>query len=384
MTGERLLSIDPAEWPALDRAAWERALAPADSLFDEHGGAGERYSTAALRKVLRSYSEFLSFLARIGQLDEREPSAARVTPARLNGWIADQRGRGNRSTTIYGRLRDLHAALRLIAPGADVSFILRPGGRSLRRLLHPSSRQETVRDPRELLACAVALFEAGRSGRGYAQGRAAIRDAALLGLLAAHAPRIGSIARMKVGEHLTPIADGYRLDFGEKDTKTRCPLTYNLNPELVPLFDHYLRVVRPSLAGSRTSAALWIGVTGGAPNESVLSEVVRRRTRAWLGRARGPHWFRKCLRSFASNVEPRAAFDAAVMMGHGPQVSIDHYAKATASQALRRHGARITKARRTTWSLAASAFGWREEPAASAGRESARGGSIMCRAREGR
>lgn len=364
MTRPCRLSVRHAEWPAADRAAWDAALAPAESLFDEHGGATERYSEAALRKFAAANSQWLSFLARAGELDADQPPAIRATPDRLNGWVAEQRARGNRGTTIYGRLRDLHAALSLMAPEADLSFILKPGGRSLRRLLRPSPRWVDIRDPRDLLARALALFEVGRSGRGYAKGAAAVRDAALLGLLAVHAPRIGSIARMDIGTQLRATDEGYRIDFGEEDTKTRRPLAYDLHPELVPVFAHYLDVVRPGLLAARHTGRLWIGVTGGAMEGRGLAEAVRRRTQSWFGRPEGPHWFRKCLRSFAADVAPEAALDAAKMLGHGPQVSIDHYTRATAARAMRRHGARVTRKRQQTWSLAASTYGWREQPVA--------------------
>ena len=383
MTRTRLLSFSLEDWPAPDRTGWDAALAPADSLFDDQGGAAERYSGDALRKCADAYGQWLSFLDRSGELDADQAPALRVTAGRLNGWIADQRARGNRSTTIYGRLRDLHGALRLIAPAADLSFILKPGGRSLRRLLRPAPRWADVRDPRELLARALALFDAGRSGKGYAKGAAAVRDAALLGLLAVHAPRIGSIARMDIGAQLRATEDGYRLDFGEKDTKTRRPLTYDLHPELVPVFAHYLDVVRPGLPAARHSARLWIGVTGSGMDRRGLTEAVRRRTQSWFGRPEGPHWFRKCLRSFAADVAPEAALDAATMLGHGPQVSIDHYTKATAARALRRHGARVTRKRRQTWSLAASAFGWRDDPVAPDGGGSERNRGIIASTKGG-
>lgn len=358
----RTLSIPFADWPGRDRAAWERALAPAESLFDDEGGAAERFSAAALKKIREAYSVWLSYLVRSDQFDPDAPPASRVTRGRLNGWIADQRSRGNGNTTIYGRLRDLHAALKLIAPEADLAFILRPGGRSLRRALRPRPRWAEVRDSRELLARALALFEAGRGGHGYAKGRTAVRDAALLGLLAAHAPRIRSVGAMAIGDHVVRTEDGYSLHFGEKDTKTQTIMTYDLNPELVEVFDHYITRVRPTLCGSERTACLWVGTKGKAVSDRDLGKVVRRRTMVWFGREEGPHWFRKCLRTTASLAAPEMALHAAAMLGHGAKVSIENYTKAKATQALRRQGARISELRSETWSLAASAFGWRDAP----------------------
>jgi hypothetical protein len=266
----------------------------------------------------------------------------------------------NGNTTVYGRLRDLHRGLSLMDPDIDIAFILKPGGRSLRRLLKSRPRWCEVRDSHELLARALELVGTGCIGQGYAQGRAALHDAALLGLLAAHAPRIRSVGAMEIGEHIVRTETGYRLHFGEKDTKTKAFMTYDMNAELVPVFDRYLSEVRPSLSGSASSAAVWIGTRGQALSAFDLGKVVRRRTKAWFGHEQGPHWFRKCLRTTASLISPELALDAGVALGHGPQVSIDHYLNSCGTEALRRHGGRIDRLRKETWSLAASFYGWRD------------------------
>lgn len=360
MIRQRTVSIAYEAWPQVDRQAWERAFAPAESLFNDIGGAGERLSPAAITHIREAYSVWLSYLQRSGQFDPVVSPGERVTKSRLNGWIADLRSRGNAATTLHGRLTALHMAMLLMEPGRDMTFIVRPRGRSLRKALRPAPRKTTVEDPRDLLARAQALFEDGRAGKGYAQGRIAIRDAALLGLLTAHGPRIRSVGLMELGTHIRRTEDGYQLDFGERDTKTGLPLAYDMNPALVPVFDHYLATTRPSLSGRSHSPKLWIGMRGEPLLGRDLGKIVVRRTKSWLGRARGPHWFRKCIRAFASEVAPEAALDAATMLGHSPKTSIDNYAMATAAQAVARHGANLERLREDTWSLAASAFGWRD------------------------
>ena len=269
----------------------------------------------------------------------------------LDAWIAEQRRRGVRDSTINSRLRDLYDALKLLQPDCNVRFILRPRGIGLNRALPPTPRPFTVVETRELMAKAMALFEAGIAGRRYAGGAAAIRDAALLGLLAAHAPRLGSLAIMRLGTQLVRTENGYRVEFGVADTKTRCPLSYDLQPELVPVFDAYLAKARPRLGGERTDR-LWCGTRGRALGTGGLSKIVFRRTEEWFGETHGPHWFRKCLRSSATRYSPEAAFDAAAVLGHGPEISVRHYAEAGATAALRRHGTRDTKLRQRTRLLA--------------------------------
>lgn len=351
MTRSRTWSFALADWPAGDRAAWDAVMSPAITPFDDNSAA-LALGPFARRKIREAYAAWLHYLLRHGELDLEAAPGARVTRPRLDGWVADQRARGNGATTIYGRLRDLYRALSLIDPGADVGFILRPGGHPLRRLLRPRPRWCGVRDSRELLARALDLFQAGCAGKGYGGGSMNVRDAALLGLLAAHAPRIRSIAAMEIGDHIRRTDTGYQIHFGEQDTKTEEYLSYDMHPELVPVFDRYLAVVRPSLSGSASSAALWIGTRGKALSTLDLGKVVRRRTKAWFGREEGPHWFRKCLRTTASMLSPELALDASVALDHSPQVSIDHYLKSRGIEALRRHGARISRLRSETRLLA--------------------------------
>lgn len=75
---------------------------------------------------------------------------------------------------------------------------------------HPAPRWCEVRDSRELLADAIALFEMGSTGRGYAHGRVAVRDAALLGLLATHGPRIRSVGAMEMrSDHVATFCKAF-------------------------------------------------------------------------------------------------------------------------------------------------------------------------------
>jgi hypothetical protein len=357
----RLFSSAYQDWPPGDRDAAERATRPAEGLYGEAGGAAAGLSQAALRKHWEAYGVWLSFLERSGELDPSLLPAERVTPARLDAWIADQRGRGNRATTIYGRIMGLHQALLLLQPGAKVGFILRPAGLSLRAALRPVPRPFTTVDSRELLRRALELFEAGRAGRSYARGGTAVRDAALLGLLAAHAPRIGSVATMRIGVQLKRTDDGYSLEFGEADTKTRRSLTLELLSELVPVFDFYIRQVRSrSIAGCRGSDALWAGTRGRPLSARGLAKVVQRRTAEWFGKAEGPHWYRKCLRSTAARLSPEAALDAAAVMGHSQRISVANYAEAGSGAALRRHGTRMTRLRRATRLLAERSYADRD------------------------
>jgi len=348
------LSWPLAEWPERHRVAWELATAPADDLFGA-GNPGAEFGSRKLESMREAHGQWLGFLARQGLLDPAEPPAAAAMPERLAAFAAEQRQRGNANTTIGKRLRYLHKTLSMLEPGADLGFILRPGGVPLSRafplVLHPVP----VQDSRDLLRRALALHESGARGDAYAEGRAAIRDAAILGLLATRAPRVGAMAVMELGRHLARGDACYRVSFGEDDDKTDACLAYGLDTALTPVLDHYLSVVRPAFGGAATTK-LWLSTRGRALNTAGIARIVRQRTADWFGEARGPHWFRKCLATTVALHAPHLALDAAAVLGHSPQVSLKHYNMATAVEAARRHDERVSQLKRETAGLAARAF----------------------------
>jgi len=100
-------------------------------------------------------------------------------------------------------------------PDANLRFILRPRGIGLQRALPPAPKPFTIVETRELMAKVMALFEMGAAGERYAEGTAALRDAALLGLLAGHAPRLGSIASMRMAEgEISELHIGLKVTMG--------------------------------------------------------------------------------------------------------------------------------------------------------------------------
>ena len=85
MTDLRLLPIE--DWPALDRALWEKAIEP-KGLF-ESGGAGADWSGHSRRKTGGGYGYFLSWLQTKGACDPDAGPADRVTRDRVAAYVAE-------------------------------------------------------------------------------------------------------------------------------------------------------------------------------------------------------------------------------------------------------------------------------------------------------
>jgi hypothetical protein len=353
----RRLSTPIEAWPQEDRAAWLRATGPADSMFGEASRA-EEWAPATVRFRRAAFEQFVCFLYRQGHTDI--PTVVPlVAQATIDAFVADMRGRPNNENTIGNRLKALHAALGLIAPGADFSFIVRPGGRPLRRVLRMRPRPVEVADTREIIAQVKALHRTGLAGQGYAEGRTARRDAALIGLIACRPERARAISVMRLGHHLFQRGEGWFLDFDADDTKQKHDRHLTVPDWLVPILEDYIHKVRPTLRGASATDALWLATRGGAVGYGGLGKIIRRRTTEWFGRGRGPHWLRKCYTTTVIEEDPKLALDAALVCDHSPQTQLEHYNMAKAVAAGRRHNDRVDRLMQETRALAAKAYGWK-------------------------
>jgi integrase len=341
------LCLPPAEWPDPERSAWERALRPRQGLYDEVGAASER-RRRAVANVAEAIGHWLAFLAAQGWLEPVETPLARVTPARLDAFVASQQARGNSARTIAGRLGGLASGLRWMQPGCDVGFIRRPGGVPVARALGVQVRPVETIDSLDLFARAAALSDPAVARLPDRSARAEVRDAALLGLLALFAPRLGEVAALRLGEHLLEEGGTLRLVLPGIITKTGRHRGFPLPEPLAALIRRYLDAVRPAWEPAGGAPELWLGGRRRPLSLKVIQEIVAKRTEAWTGRRRRPTWFRKCLTTTSAMRGADFAFDTALVMGHGPLVALRHYNMATAISAADRHQERLRRLRAET------------------------------------
>lgn len=352
------LSLPFHEWPEPDHRLWEMRTAPSPGLFGPNRLA-RRLRPATLRKALQEYCMWLGYLARHDELAPNEPPAARATPARLDGFVEEQRDRGNRNATIRARLCGLRMTLRLIAPEADTRFLVRPHGISLRRWLPDEPRVRRFLHAREIAERAQMHFERGLAGRGYAGGACAVRDAALMGLLAMRGPRIASVAAMLLSDDIAKMGDHWVVRLPAEHVKTNERIAWPVPDELTPVIDAYVDVIRPALAqGGQATSAFWIGTHGKPLSKRGLTKAVRRRSLEWFGWCFGPHACRRFITTTVASEAPELLPDAAAMQGHGVEVQMRHYNDAKADAAARRYADLVERWRKETEVLAARRYGW--------------------------
>lgn len=350
-------ALIPALWPARDLAAWAQATSPSTSLFSDVGCASH-WGEPTCRSVSQSYGRWLGFLERSGWLDRKAGPAERITPDHLEAYFLHLKAGGNRRATIVKRFGHLAMALQVMVPGFEAGFVTRPNDIDLADYLPDDRLEKRIFDSRILLDLSMTLFNQGIAMHSDARRCNAVRDAALLGLLATCAPRRRSVHAMEVGLQLTRGGNTYRLRFRPENMKASNELDYDLLDALTPVFDRYLEVERCELLKMAGHRRVWVNWTGAPLGIRGIGKAVRERTRRHLGHELGIQIFRHCLTTTAVLISPQAALDIPVVLGHTPAVSRRNYNRATAVVAVGRHGDRMAERTRRLSSLAAAAYGW--------------------------
>lgn len=339
------LSLPIAEWPARDRAAWERARTPTNDLIEE-GGEAATLRQASVAGYIYAWGALLASLAAAGDLDPDEPPEARLSPVPLNRLDAEMRARGLRPASRRHSRLALYSMGRLLAPRAELDHVRRPGGRPLGRIFPKQARMVDHRDIREVLARLRDAHAKAMELEDGPERRRTLRDIALLGLLATRAPRKRSLATLRLNADLRLGADGrYTMRIAREHRKSKPPLEYVLDAEASHWLGSYLQLGRPSFPGASATDALWMGMKGPLGPEGI-SKIAEDWTRRWFGKAEGPHAFRKWLRQSATDRHPELARDTELVMSHSPEVALQHYTAARQVAAAQRHASHLAAERR--------------------------------------
>lgn len=339
------LSLHEADWPAADHAAWQHATTAVVNPFLSqlpHRSGMREPRPATIRARAQALAGFMSFVQRhTGAIGTS--ILPHATPAMLDAWVLEQQRRGNRPTTIGKRASNLHVALSMIAPTGDFGFIARPGGRPLSRIFSRKPRPVETVDSGEIIDRVKMLHAAALAGRcRYAKGHVALRDAALLGLFASRAPRLGEVVVMDLGRHLVQRAGRWAMHVEAEGNKNARDRALDLAGWLQPILDDYIHIARPALGGNAT-AALWLSTQRRRCATNTLTGVVMRHVAVWFGQVHASHWFRKCLTTTVANAQPGLLPDVAALLDHGPDVALGHYNLARALSAGQRHNTRIDR-----------------------------------------
>ncbi|HEY1413394.1 MAG TPA: hypothetical protein VGF36_14710, partial [Rhodopila sp.] len=205
----RMGRLPLAAWPTVDAALWATACNPMPGPFSQT----PQRSAATYRMYAQGYAGFLWHLQRQGQLDPAETPAQRVTLERLGSYHDHLVRSGVADYTLVARFDTLRGALRLMCPEDDFTVITRPGNVSIRQTLQMNRRPRFVPDSRHAELWAETLFHAALDLPDPAQRQKQVRDAALIGIIVSRAPRLRTVAGMRLGHNLRRRGENWELFF---------------------------------------------------------------------------------------------------------------------------------------------------------------------------
>jgi integrase/recombinase XerD len=331
------LSLDVADWPVRDRAAWAAARQPAGPLDD--GGLAAGWSAKTVRQSEKGYGLWLGCLARHGRLDPEAAPGARLTRETLTLFGNELLARVAPQTAA-SRVRDLSVMIRALDPDADRALVRRMQANLARRALPSRAKRERMIAPSLLFAAGLARMDRveHEQHRKLDVRSVRYRDGLLMAILAARAFRRGNLARMRIGRHISKIDGVYICSFTGAETKNRRELFEPLPEALTPYMDRYLAEVRPALLRGHASDAFWVSTYRGALSEQQIYTKVCAATEEELGVRLNPHLFRDALATGIATDDPEHIRMASRLLGHADQRMTErHYTHAQAITASRRY-----------------------------------------------
>jgi hypothetical protein len=345
-----------AQWPEADWIAWQKARTSRARLFGVQGTAA-KLSPYTVRLYEGRYGIWLRFLQDISEQHPEETPDQRVKPERLDLLVAAMELAGRKPGTIKVAIAAVHAILTHMVPEADFDFMLRPGGTTLGRVFASAPKPFPLIDTEEVMARAQALRAAAREYPAPIKAALMLRDAAMMAVFARRAPRVGTMASLRLGAHVQGRAGGgFHVRMAGEIMKFGRQVGWDLDADVAAIFWDYLDRARPVLLrrerGYEAGDAVWLGMDGRPLDRIGVAGIFLRRTGDWFDEASGPHTARKWLKDSAGRRSPQLAMDAAEVMGHAPGTSLRHYTSARERAATGRFVTSLKAERRECEALA--------------------------------
>lgn len=320
----------------------------------------------SIEKYQEGYGRWIGFLQRGGHLDPAMPPEARVTEEAVAAYIDRLFEAGNSGHAIYGRLQELKAALKLIAPGVDFGWLLYPGGADVRQRLDMTCRSFTVHHPRKLYRWGFDLMRRALTLTGPRRRQVMLRDGLLIALLAARAMRRRSVEAMDLDTQVRRIDGQWHILLRAQDVKTGREIAYRAPPSLNAWIDRYVTVERVELLAGKACDAFWVN-WGGKP---LRAAGIDKRVRWWSAKrfgaaaAFGPHRFRYSIASVAPVADPAAPANGAMVLGITHGTFTEAYDRGNREVAAQRYLKSLEAERERTRGYAERAFDARFGPVA--------------------
>lgn len=309
------------EWPEEDRRRWLARLAPRGRGRITGRSPVAHLKPKSLKKYREGYGRWIGFLGWSGRLNPSVAPEERVTEEVVAAYVDLLFEVGNSGHAIYGRLQELKAALKFIAPNVDFGWLLYPGGVDVRERLDMTRRSFAVHHPRKLYRWGFDLMKKALALTGPRRRQVMLRDGLMIALLAARAMRRRSVEAMDLDTQVRCLDGQWHILLGAADMKTGKELTYPLPPSLNAWIDRYVAVERVELLAGKVCDAFWVNWDGKPLRAAGIEKRIRERSAKKFGSAGafGPHRFRYGIASVAPVADPAVPANGAVLLGitHG-------------------------------------------------------------------
>jgi integrase len=312
----------PEQWPAEDRAAWERAIAVAAGPFDRPGPAAH-LALATRHGRAGTWGNFLAFLASRGELNTSEALADRLTPTRLTAWLEALHARTS-ANSVHQGLGALALVVAVLVPGQDWSWVrrhpLRPTDGEARASRKPIQQFDlALLVDRALDFCTTA--DAAPPSHETARAH---RDGLMLALTAYVGLRRVNITGLRLGATIRQVGEGYRLVLEGGAVKNGVPIDVPVPATLVPHLRRHIEVHRPRLLNSAADHGwLFVGRAGRPLGYGWLYNLFRQRGAELIGQPINPHAIRHAIANSLLVADPRAVTTAGAVLAHRGSRSVN-------------------------------------------------------------
>ena len=341
------------DWPLGDQLLWRAGLQVHDILIGPRFASRLRATT--VETVSAGYRRWLTFLRDEGRLDLDARPADRVTRANVEEYLRSLID-SQRNTSILARVSELRTALQIMQPEIDFRWLIAPGGRSLSSWLPATKRPMQVPSSDFLYKWGQTMMQEALAEANPEQRRISYRNGLLIAVFASRAPRVRSMASLRLGSTVIRNSQAYRLVFEKEDVKTGRCIEYDAPVGLNSAIDRYLAVERAELLSGKTHDWLWVDKYGEPLSADDISDMIQRKSKAYLGFAFGPHRFRHALGTTTPLKDPTHPGVAAAILGISSRMVEEHYNRASQADVADRFHAALSKERGSLQSLARREF----------------------------
>lgn len=346
------------DWPTIDQQLWEEGCRPRDIL--DTPNRASRLRPATLHSAAVGYRRWLVFLRDEDRLDQTIPPAARVTRHNVADYFQCLRA-SQSNASVIARLSELRSALQIMHPEMDFQWITSPRGQSLSPLLPITHKPIQNIDARVLYEWGMTKMREAMDEADPEHRRIGYRNGLLIALFAARAPRVRSMASLRLGTTITRSGTGYRLLFEHEDIKTGRVLEYHAPQGLSAAIDYYIAVVRAELSTRRSGDWFWLDQYGEPLSPGQIGDMIQRESARTFPEGFGPHRFRHALGTSAPLADPAHPGVGAAILGITGRMVEQHYNRASRAAVADTFQQSLSKARAASRSLAAREFRRRQQ-----------------------